>query len=433
MLTGMHTCWDYNKSMKKITSLDGAVEALLVYSPPVLSWSFHLEEMQRLLEYLGNPQEKYKTIHIAGTSGKTSTAYFVRGLLEASGRKTGLTVSPHIVAVNERVQIGGIPLEEEKFLSYLNEFFELLSRTDFKPSYFALLVALAYWVFDKEKVEYAVVETGLGGRLDATNTVVRTDKLCVITNIGLDHTELLGDTVDKIAAEKAGIIQEKSHAIVRKQLPVVMEVFRHRSRSVDAVLEEVEDMDAPDILPEFQRQNWAMARAAYKYLRQRDGLPALSEQQSELVAHQTPPGRGETYRYGDKTIILDGAHNPQKIEALLASLETSSKKKVALLANFIESPDSKLTSVCKLLAPIAVHVIVPEFSMGQDVKSRRSFRAVDTAQAFHAHLDDEIEIILNPKDALATLLKRPEDTLLITGSLYLVSLLRPEILKLQSK
>ena len=419
--------------MRKITSLDDAVEALLSYSPAVLSWSFHLDEMRRLLEYLGNPQEKYRSIHIAGTSGKTSTAYFIRGMLEAAGYKTGLTVSPHIVAVNERVQIGGVSIEEKRFINYLNEFFALLSQAEFKPSYFALLVAFAFWVFERERVDYAVIETGLGGRLDATNTIHRPDKLCVLTNIGLDHTELLGDTLDKITAEKAGIIHEQNYVVARQQPGIVMNVFRARARDMDATLQEVSDMSAPAILPEFQHQNWAMAHAVYNYIAHRDGLPELTQEQYDAVAQQTPPGRGEVYYVHDKTIILDGAHNPQKIAALLHSLDLERADRVALLANFIESPDSKLKQVCELLAPIAGHIIIPEFRMGQDVKTRRSLQAIDTAREFLDHTTAEVETIPDPNTALRVSLERPETTLLITGSLYLVSLLRPEILKLQGK
>lgn len=416
--------------MKTITTLSEAMEVLLQYSPRDMKGKYQLDRMHALLDFLGNPQESFRSIHIAGTSGKTSTAYFVRGFLEVAGYKTGLTVSPHIVAINERVQVGGMPLEETKFLAYLNDFLALLETTDLQPTYFELLVALAYWVFAKEKVDYAVIETGLGGLLDGTNTISRPDKVCVITNIGLDHTEILGDTLPLIAEQKAGIIQEHNYVLVRDQGEEVMNVFRRVAASKQAELQLVSDMTAPDFLPDFQHTNWALAHTVYGHVARRDSLRELTLQQQELVAHQTPPGRGEVYEIGDKKIILDGAHNPQKIEALTHSLQLQGITSAALLANFVESPDSKLQQSVELLLPLATHWIVPEFSAGQDLKSRHSFaseRVVSESQS------EKVAAIPDVHEALQALLARPERTLLITGSLYLVSLLRPEILKLQSK
>ncbi len=416
--------------MNTITSLSAAMDTLLQYSPRDMKGKYQLDRMQALLEFLGNPQESLKSIHIAGTSGKTSTAYFVRGFLEAAGHKTGLTVSPHIVAINERVQVGGAPLEEEQFLEYLNEFLTLLETIDLRPTYFELLVALAYWVFAKENVDYAVIETGLGGLLDGTNTISRPDKVCVITDIGLDHTEILGSTLPLIAEQKAGIIQEHNYVLVRDQSNEVMDVFRRVAVSKQAELQLVSDTTAPDFLPEFQHTNWALASATYEHVARRDGLLELTPDQQELIAHQTPPGRGEVYDYGDKTIILDGAHNPQKIEALTHSLQLQGVTSVALLANFVESPDSKLQQSIELLLPLAKHWIVPEFSAGQDLKSRHSFASERVVRESRS---EKVSAIPDAHEALQALLARPERTLLVTGSLYLVSLLRPELLALQGK
>ena len=413
-----------------ITSLDAAMETLLQYSPRDMKGKYQLDRMQALLEFLGNPQETFCSIHIAGTSGKTSTSYFIRGFLEAAGRKTGLTVSPHIVAINERVQIGGIPLAEDLFLAYLNEFLPLVSETKLQPTYFELLIALAYWVFAREKVDYAVIETGLGGLLDGTNTITREDKVCVITNIGLDHTEILGDTLPLIAEQKAGIIQPRNHVLVRAQEEEVMRVFERVAGAQGAQLEVISDITAPGILPEFQHGNWALALAAYHYVAQRDGLGDLTDVQQERVTHQTPPGRGEVYEIDGKTVILDGAHNPQKLEALLHSLKLQNITSAAVLANFVESPDSKLQQSIELLLPFASGWIVPEFSAGQDLKSRHSFESGRIVAGSRSH---DVVAIADPHEALRALMARPERMLLITGSLYLVSLLRPELLKLQGE
>lgn len=415
--------------MKTVTSLDEAVAYLLDHASD-LTRDYQLDRMRALLKALGDPQETFHSIHIAGTSGKTSTSYFIRALLEAGGYRTGLTVSPHIVAVNERVQIAGVPLAETKFLEYFNEFLPLVERTSLQPTYFEALVTFAYWVFAREELDYAVVETGFGGLLDGTNTIQRADKVCVITNIGLDHTHILGGTVEKIAYQKAGIIQPDNYVLVRLQQESVMDVFRARAVQQHATLHEVSDVSAPDFLPEFQHQNWAMARAAYEYVRKRDGLVELDEEQLESAAHQTPPGRDEIYRVGDKTVILDGAHNPQKLEALFGSLAKQGYTSGAVLATIVEAPDTKLDSCIAEIKTFASHWIVPEFRVGQDIMNRKSFDAEYVIE--HAG-NASIEKIADIHEALKALLIRPEDTLLITGSLYLVSLLRPEILKLQSK
>lgn len=416
--------------MQKLTSLPEATEALLQYSPPDMKAKYQLNRMRALLDVLGNPQDNFRSIHIAGTSGKTSTAYFVRGLLEAAGCKTGLTVSPHIVAISERVQIGGMPLAEDEFLACLNNFLSIVDLSRLQPTYFELLIALAYWVFDKESVDYAVIETGLGGLLDGTNTITRGDKVCVITNIGLDHTEILGDTLPAIAAQKAGIIQSHNYVLVRAQAMDVIDVFERVCHEKDAELQLVSDALPPTTLPEFQHGNWALALATYEHMSARDGLGQLTQEHLVRVAQQTPPGRGEIYTIGDKTIILDGAHNPQKLEALLCALAAKNITSAAVLANFVESPDSKLEQSIEQLLPFADYWIVPEFSAGQDIKSRRSFasqRVIDRASS------SKVVATIDASAALVALLARPEKVLLITGSLYLVSLLRPEILRLQRK
>src|SRR5574344_2950696 len=192
------------------TELDVETE-LLLYAPSQLyGGDMQLDRMKLLMEYLGNPQDDLKVIHVAGTSGKTSTTYYIRALLQASSLKTGLTISPHIATIRERIQINGELVEEDSFVDYFNEFYDGVQGFDPKPTFFELVTAFAYWVFKKEKVDYAIIETGLGGRLDATNVVERTDKVSIITPIGFDHTDILGNTLKSIAGEKAEIIQPGS-------------------------------------------------------------------------------------------------------------------------------------------------------------------------------------------------------------------------------
>jgi dihydrofolate synthase/folylpolyglutamate synthase len=420
--------------MKQAQTIDEVVDVLLSFSPPDMKGQYSLVRIKELMGLLGDPQEQIPVIHLAGTSGKTSTAYFIRGLLEATSQRTGLTVSPHIVSVNERVQIDGEPLDTEQFVAYVNELLELIRKTTLKPTYFELLVALAYRVFALKKVDYAVVETGLGGLLDGTNVVSRADKVCVITDIGLDHTEILGDTVEEIATQKAGIIQPGNHVIMNRQSPEIMQVIVATVDKQNATLEIVDDdIQAPSILPVFQRRNWVLAMAAFRYIQQRDVLPQIGIQAQNEVATQTPPGRWEMYTYKDKTIILDGAHNPQKLQALCDSLEADKIHSIAVLANLVEAPESKIKAALDVLQPFSTSLIIPEFSAGQDLKSRHSLPADKLAKYATEAKFANVEQQPNPYKAFQILLDRPEKTLLITGSLYLVSIIRPYIQQLNDR
>lgn len=400
-------------------------ELFLSYSPVDMKGKYQLDRMRQLMMILDNPQESFKTIHIAGTSGKTSTAYFIRGFLEAAGQKTGLTVSPHITTITERVQIAGAPLADVIFVDYAKRLLARIAKTDLQPTYFELLIALAYWTFAHEQVDYAVVETGLGGLLDGTNVIQRPDKVCVITDIGLDHTHILGDTLQAIARQKAGIIQPHNHVLVRAQTSEVMAVFRLVAQKQQATFQAVTDETAPNLLPDFQHRNWALAKAAYEYVKNRDGLSVLDASDERTVAEQTPPGRWEIYNYKDKAIILDGAHNPQKMQALAMSLAAADISSVAVLANFLAAPWDKVSPALAYLQPYAHHLIIPEFQVGQDSKGRHSLTAKDLAHYAGQQHFVSIEAQPDLATALAALLRRPEKTLLVTGSLYLVSAVRP--------
>jgi dihydrofolate synthase / folylpolyglutamate synthase len=418
--------------MSNLQTLDDVVDAFIAYAPASMTGRYSTDRMKTLMNYLGNPQNELKVVHVAGTSGKTSTSYFIRGLLEATGMKTGLTVSPHITNINERLQINGVPLEAPTYIAYANEFLDLIEPFNLQPTYFELLIAMAYWVFAKENVEYAVIETGLGGLSDGTNVVSRADKVCVITDIGLDHIKILGDTIPEIAAHKAGIIMHGNYVFMRLQTSDIMDIIQQTVKAKQATLKIVEQGDMPTVLPVLQYHNWALALATVQYLQTRDGLPVLSNEQQEKVALQTPPGRWEVYYHEDRMIILDGAHNPQKIQALCDSLHAKHLTSAAVLMNYISAPDLKITQSLGAIQPFITHLIIPEFTSGQGVKSRDSVPATTFAQFAKVAGITDIEVEANVARALHLLLNRPEKILLVTGSLYLVSQVRNEIRQLVS-
>lgn len=181
-------------------------------------------------KHLGNPHRRFRTIHVAGTNGKGSTSHTIAAILQQSGYKVGLYTSPHLIDFRERIRIDGVPAPEEFVVDFVEKnkaFFEPLS-----PSFFELTTAMAFTYFAGQGVDVAVIETGLGGRLDCTNII--TPELSIITNISLDHTQFLGSTMEKIAAEKAGIIKRGVPVIIGETTPETKSVFLEKAKSVDA-------------------------------------------------------------------------------------------------------------------------------------------------------------------------------------------------------
>lgn len=412
-----------------ITTIDQATELLKSYipKPGLMHHNYKLERMQHLMDMLDNPQNSYPVIHIAGTSGKTSTSYFIRALLQAAGQKTGLTVSPHIQSITERIQIDGQPISDEKFVMYLNQLLAKLEDRDIEPTYFELLMALAYLVFREEGVNYAVIETGLGGLLDATNVVTRPDKVCVITDIGLDHTDVLGHTVQEIALQKAGIIQPGNVLILQHQDAEIEHIIEQEAQKRGAAtIQIVPEAGDTAQLPLFQRRNWAAAETAYTHVAVRDSLVPFNELATQDAMQQQPPGRMEQFMVQGKTIILDGAHNPQKLHALVASLQEKDRTSLGVLVSFVDSKKDLLSDSLHELLPVTNELVVTDFSVLRDVGKTASLTDTITATARELNFPAVVQIN-NPREALQYLLQSSNSTILVTGSLYLIAQLRQDL------
>ncbi len=392
-----------------MTSLDEAQAELLrfVANTTSLRAGYDLDRLTAFLRAVGSPQDAVRVLHVAGTSGKTSTAYFARAMLEDAGLRTGLTVSPHLTSLTERVQVGGAPLPERDFLDLLSRFLPRVAAAAVPLTYFEVLIAFAFWSFAEVGVDVAVVETGLGGLLDGTNTVTRADKVCAITAIGLDHTEVLGETLSEIAAQKAGIAHAGNDVVLAPQDPAAMAVVRAHAERVGARLV-VAGGDGPEELPLFQRANWSVARTAASLVAGRDLDPPA------LVSAQ-PPGRLERVA----GLLLDGAHNPQKLTALRASLAVDGVRSAAVLANLLSAPPAKLDAALRALLPVTAHLIVPDFTVVGDL-GKVSVPAGDLAERARGLGFASVEARPGLVDALDALRARPEPVRLVTGSLYLV-------------
>lgn len=417
--------------MNRITNLHEAELALMPFWPSKLKSGrsvYGTEQIERFMEFVYDPQNKPRAIHVAGTSGKTSTAYYIASLLKQAGKRVGLMTSPHIESLNERVQIDLIPLAEDEFCSELNIFMDLIKKSSITLTYAEILYGFAFWEFARQRVDYIVIEVGLGGLLDATNIIDREDKVAVITDIGFDHTNVLGNTLTDIASHKAGIIRLHNAVFMHVQPSEVLDVMRDTSRRKQADLHVIEHADAPQFLPGYQKRNFGLALEVVKYLHVRDGMQMLTPDKIDKAAAVHIPGRMEVFVFKRKIIVLDNAHNPQKLEALRRTLdEQYPKKSIALLLAFLDGGGRDISKLTEVITPIADHVIATTVPQGvHERKSKNPQEVLDVCRRQRIIA----EIVSDAEGALDVLLARPEEILVITGSTYLLEPLRPLIRKL---
>lgn len=386
--------------------------------------SYSLGRIKNLLDKLNNPQDKTKVIHVAGTSGKTSTCYYLAKLLTLSGYKTGLSVSPHIESINERVQVNLKKLSEEEFCTEFEEFTKILKSFNLKATYFELFVSFAFWYFAKAEVDYVVTEVGLGGLLDATNVVSREDKICVITDIGLDHVDILGKTVAEIAVQKAGIIQKGNKVFCNKQDELILEQFRHIAVAKDTEL----FINPEESFSTFSARNFSLASFVCGKIFEEDSKPKLTKDQIEEASQMIIPGRMERYSVVGKTIILDGAHNAQKIEGFLRSLGNYAKTRdhcfVLAIGN---NKKTQVLAMTQAISKYASHVIVTSFATEQDFK-HKSLPPVYLKSYFE---NISVETTADLDEAINKAFDRQEKTIIFIGSLYMAGPVRAKLKKIK--
>ena len=302
-----------------------------------------LENTIALDNHFGNPHTLYKTIHVAGTNGKGSTSHTLAAILQSAGYRVGLYTSPHLVDFSERIRVNGEPISHEYVVDFVRdnkEFFEPLY-----PSFFELVTAMAFRYFAEKHVDIAVIEVGLGGRLDCTNII--SPVLSVITNISFDHTGFLGDTLAKIAGEKAGIIKQDTPVVIGEYLPETLPVFRQKAEEMNAELILAQDRVGQYELPEFQLHGACQERnlqtiltAAHELIRLgilTDEKP-ISEGCARVCDLTGLRGRWETLSESPLT-ICDTGHNLAGWEYLAPHISKVYEEKKA------QNPESKLRIV----------------------------------------------------------------------------------------
>jgi dihydrofolate synthase/folylpolyglutamate synthase len=409
------------------------------------SHKFDLEHMRVLLHALGDPQRSFRSVLIAGTNGKGSTAATLASILVVAGHKTGLYTSPHLVRVNERIRVNGTEVSDDDFTTLYSEVEaksqELIAdgHLPWHPSFFEMLTAIAFQHFSRVGVEVAVLEVGMGGRLDATNVVE--PAVSVITDISLDHQKFLGDTITEIAREKAGIVHEHGLLVTLPQHPEANEVIglavlERKARAVSAaqyvpsltpgedwgsknryplmVLDQSITVDSP-LIGRHQLRNIALAISAAEQL-YKTGIRITANDIERGIRETRWPGRFQIVPASKHhpEIVLDVAHNPAGAWALRSSLsERYEGRPITLL--FAVLRDKAVEEITQILFPLADHVVVTS------VNNPRSATVEDLEQAA-SRTGAEITKAPNIADGIekAISLTGNNGVLVVTGSIYLV-------------
>ncbi len=394
-----------------------------------------------LLEHIGNPHQSIRTIHIAGTNGKGSVSHMLAAILQAAGYKTGLYTSPHLKDFRERIRIDGTMIPEQTVMDFTESIRPAIEEIE--PSFFELTVAMAFDHFAKAQVNIAVIETGLGGRLDSTNVI--NPELSIITNIGWDHMNLLGDTLDKIAFEKAGIIKKNTPVVVGEQKPETMPVFldkaqnmqapltwsgknyriqshRHQSnRLIAEVIETGSLHTSPyslDLTGIYQLKNLLTVLESVNILRTSNWNITDHAIRSALDNVKTITGfsgRWEVLQ-NDPMLVLDVAHNTHGLAQVLEQLRLTPHKKLHIVLGMVN--DKQIDDVLRML-PTSANYYFTQASIPRALPShllKEQAMAVGLIGQEYRDVNNAIEEALKRAD--------PHDLILVTGSIFLVGEVR---------
>jgi dihydrofolate synthase/folylpolyglutamate synthase len=391
-----------------------------LYDLRLFGAKFGLENTLKLAALAGNPQHKLRFLHVAGTNGKGSTCAMLESIYRAAGLRTGLFTSPHLVSFAERIQVNRRRISESDVVRLVASLQPLFNEfpEDQHPTFFEAVTVMALRYFAEQNCELVIWETGLGGRLDATNIV--TPLAGVITNIGIEHSEWLGDTIEKIAREKAGIIKPGVPVITAAQPGEGLEVITAAAREKRAPLTVVDqrqsgrpplDRLALPLHGPHQKLNAATAVATVRALDRQ--IPVGEDALSQGLTTVYWPGRMQRVQTASgQTILLDGAHNPAGAEALRAALPAEFPgARPTMIFGVFRDKDS--ASMCRSLASLAGRILLTPV---QSERTEDPFRLV--AACREANPDSPVEVCVSLAEALAKSTRDPH--LFIAGSLYLI-------------
>lgn len=398
-----------------------------------------LQTMERMCQAMGDPQRRFAAVHVAGTNGKGSVCHMLAAALRAAGCRTGLYTSPHMHDMRERIRIDGVPIAGDDVAAFVSRYRGVMEREGL--SYFEMTTAMAFDCFARHEVDVAVIETGLGGRLDATNVI--TPVLSIITNIGLDHTDILGDTLAAVAGEKAGIIKPGVPVLIGESHPETMPVFEARAavcgsnltaadRKREFLSRETTDFGQrltfrrlPDGQPEtfdtdlagaYQSKNMATVLCAVDILNRDAGFRiddrALCEGLRTAAATTGFTGRWQILSRRP-TVIADGGHNVHGFSQSLNQLKTERRDRLRIVIGM--AADKDIDGVLSLLPADADYY----FTAADTPRALAAGRLAELAAAHSLHGT----VCASPAEALAQARRAssPDDLIFVCGSLYLVS------------
>jgi dihydrofolate synthase/folylpolyglutamate synthase len=398
---------------------------------------FGLTNSLTLMERLGDPQRRFRSVHIAGTNGKGSTAAFLDSMLRSAGYRVGLYTSPHLVSFTERIRVDGVPVSEQRVVDLADRVRRCYDGSEgMTPTFFEVTTAMAFTHFAEAGIDIAVVETGMGGRLDSTNVV--TPLVSVITNIDLEHTEFLGTTIEAIAGEKAGIIKQGVPVVTGAVQPEAIAVLAAEAGRKGAPFHRMPkdfgpEGEAPGLSPAFDYRGMSL-----RYDGLRAGLPGLhqllnaslalaaaeclgaagimvpEEAVRSGLAEAAWAGRLEQVSSGPD-IYLDGAHNPASSAVLAEALEELKRGhgQLVLVLGILRDKDHR--SIIDRLVPLADRVIAtrPQYARAMDVRALADeVRPLQEKVAIAGTVAEAI--------ALARSVAAKDDLIVVTGSLYTV-------------
>ena len=390
---------------------------------------FGIDRMRQLVAELGQPQRAYPVIHVAGTNGKGSVAAMLEAVFRAAGRRTGLYTSPHLVKLGERVQVDRRLLSEAEIVAYTNELGPAAERIaarapDEQPTFFEFMTAMAFLQFQRRQVDVAVIEVGMGGRLDATNVV--DPAVAVITSIGLDHCAELGNTLAQIAREKAGIIKAGRPVVIGRLPPEAeaevrarAQVLGSRVHSVREVFgEKLADYPATNLEGDYQRWNAGTAALVVRVGSEGGAAPIAAEAVARGLQQVNWPGRWQRPEIGGRPLILDASHNPegaQVLEQNLRRLIAETGRKPVIVAGALGEFRARALLDVVLKFGREIHLVTPHQARACTFEEMRAL--VPEPERGRVQRGTVERIF---PDAGTCTLGGPDDTILVTGSIYLL-------------
>jgi len=388
---------------------------------------FGIDRMRRLAEALGHPERRQPVVHVAGTNGKGSVAAMLEAIFRTAGWRTGLYTSPHLVKLGERVQVDRQLLTEAEITAYANELRPVAEKiaavsADEHPTFFEFMTAMAFLQFQRKRADIAIVEVGLGGRLDATNVVQ--PEVAVITSIGLDHCAELGGTVEEIAREKAGIIKPGRPVVMGRLPPGAERVVREVAAGAGSPLHSVREIfgeaiagyPSTNLEGDYQRWNAATAALVARV------MPARWKLEDKVIARGLQqvnwPGRWQRTTLGGRTLILDASHNPegaQVLEQNLQRLVAATGRQPVIVTGALGEFRARALLDVVLRHAREVHLVTPRQARACSFDELRAL--VPAAQQPRVHRGTLERIF---PDARTCTVGGPDDTVVVTGSIYVL-------------